>query len=68
MILLVNSEHPFRELLKAIAGFAADYPGLSVFAIILALLCIAFFSRLAYVCMFDDYHMGGDWKNGKKVR
>lgn len=68
MNLLVNSGHPFRELLKALAAFAADYPGLSVLTIILALLCMTFLVRLIYVCTFDDFHMGGNWREGRKVR
>ena len=68
MILLFNSGHPFKDLLKALAAFAADYPGLSVLAVILALLCMTLLARLVYVCTFDDFHMGGSWRGGRKVR
>lgn len=56
------------ELGNALVAFAADYPGLAAFTVLFALLCLAFLYRLLYNCLFNDYHMGGDWKDGKKVR
>lgn len=67
-MMILHSEQSLRELLTVLAAFAADYPVLALFAILLSLLCMFVIARLAYNCIFNDYHMGGDWKNGHKVR
>lgn len=67
-MMIQHSEQPLRELLTALVAFAADYPVPALFAVLLSLLCIVVIARLAYNCILNDYHMGGDWRNGHKVR
>ena len=55
-------------MVKILCGIAVERPGLVIFTILFALFCLAFLYRLVYNCLFNDYHMGGDWKDGKKVR
>ncbi len=67
-MIFLYSEHPLWEVVELLWGIAVEYPGLAVFTVLFALLFLAFLKRLIYNCLFNDYHMGGDWKDGKKVR
>lgn len=67
-MMILHSEQPLRELLTALAAFVTGYPVPALFAGLLSLLCLVVLARLAYNCIFNDYHMGGDWRNGHKVR
>ena len=62
------TEHPLSEVVKILCGIAVERPGLAIFTILFTMFCMAFLNRLIYNCLFNDYHMGGDWKDGKKVR